>query len=46
MIREMDVRKAVGPDRVVKWILRECEGHVLVGPVHDIIKVSTTKNGQ
>ena len=44
MMRDLDVRKAMGPDNMAGWILKECADQ-LVLPIHSIIK-SSLETGQ
>ena len=39
LMKGLDVRKAVGPDGISGWVLKEC-AEELVGPIYDIMKRS------
>ena len=39
LLEELDVRKAMGPDEVSNWMLRECKEQ-LVEPIWDVINSS------
>ena len=42
MLDNLDVRKAMGPDGVSNWILKECSTQ-LAGVIHNIVSTTMTK---
>ena len=42
MLENLDIRKAVGPDGVSNWIMKECY-HQLVDKLHDMMMYSVRK---